>query len=173
MGSMHEIGFFEGAINESTPCNPQSLYGISKNALRNAVELLAKANGIVFQWTRGYYIVGNTTAGCSVFSKLVDATHKGNETFPFTTGMNQFDFIDYKIFCNQIASVVEQHEINGIIECCSGYPMTLKERMEQFIKENGYEIRLDYGTFPDRPYDSKAVWGNDFKIKQIMSRHKL
>ena len=35
MGTMHEVGFFEGSINESTPCNPQSLYGISKNALRN------------------------------------------------------------------------------------------------------------------------------------------
>ena len=22
MGSMHEIGFFEGCINENTPCNP-------------------------------------------------------------------------------------------------------------------------------------------------------
>ena len=32
MGSMHEVGFFEGSINENTPCNPQSLYGISKNA---------------------------------------------------------------------------------------------------------------------------------------------
>lgn len=36
MGSMHEVGFFEGSINENTPCNPQSLYGISKNALRPA-----------------------------------------------------------------------------------------------------------------------------------------
>ena len=26
MGSMHEVGFFEGSINESTPCNPQSMY---------------------------------------------------------------------------------------------------------------------------------------------------
>ena len=37
MGSMHEIGFWEGAIKEDTPCNPLSLYGISKNALRDMV----------------------------------------------------------------------------------------------------------------------------------------
>ena len=37
MGSMHEVGFYEGSINENTPCNPMSLYGIAKNALRNAV----------------------------------------------------------------------------------------------------------------------------------------
>ena len=38
-----------------------------------------------------------------------------------------------------------------------------------FIKENGYKIKLDYGKFPDRPYDSKAVWGDDKKIRKIMS----
>ena len=39
MGSMHEIGFYEGSINENSPTNPQSLYGISKDALRNLVKL--------------------------------------------------------------------------------------------------------------------------------------
>lgn len=30
LGSMHEVGFHEGSINENTPCNPLSLYGIAK-----------------------------------------------------------------------------------------------------------------------------------------------
>ena len=36
MGTMHEVGYWEGAINESTPCKPQSQYGIAKNALRQS-----------------------------------------------------------------------------------------------------------------------------------------
>lgn len=35
IGSMHEVGFFEGSIKEDTPTHPESLYGISKDALRN------------------------------------------------------------------------------------------------------------------------------------------
>ena len=50
MGSMHEVGFFGGSINENTACNPQSLYGISKNALRRVVELECENKNIVFQW---------------------------------------------------------------------------------------------------------------------------
>ena len=42
--------------------------------------------------------------------------------------------------------------------------------MEQFIKENGYHIKLQYGAFPDRPYDSKAVWGDVQKIESIMGK---
>lgn len=170
LGSMHEVGFFEGSINESTPTNPQSLYGISKNALRQAVELLKKEYDFTYQWIRGYYIVGNVKYGCSIFSKIAEAVEQGKKTFPFTTGENQFDFIDYDEFCYQVAKVVSQREVTGIINCCSGKPMTLAERVERFIKENNFDIELEYGAFPDRPYDSKAVWGNDSKIKQIMGK---
>lgn len=60
MGSMHEIGFFEGSINENTPCHPTTPYGISKNALRDLTQMICKQKNIVFQWMRGYYIVGNS-----------------------------------------------------------------------------------------------------------------
>ena len=172
MGSMHEVGFYEGSIDEDTPTNPQNLYGISKNALRNAVKLSADKNGTTFQWIRGYYIVGNSEAGCSIFSKITSAVKEGKAEFPFTMGLNQYDFIDYDEFCQQVAAVVEQEDVNGIINCCSGRPRTLKERVEQFIEENNYPIKLKYGAFPDRPYDSKAVWGNDNKINKIMENRK-
>ena len=172
MGSMHEVGFYEGSIDDDTPTNPQNLYGISKNALRNAAKLSANKHGTIFQWIRGYYIVGNSEAGCSIFSKITSAVKEGKTEFPFTMGLNQYDFIDYNEFCQQVAAVVEQDEVNGVINCCSGRPRTLKERVEQFIVENQYPIKLKYGAFPDRPYDSKAVWGNDCKINLIMENRK-
>lgn len=170
MGSMHEIGFYEGSIDENTPCNPQSLYGISKNALRNAIKLHADEKAIIFQWIRAFYIVGNTPDGCSIFSKITQAVQEGKTKFPFTKGVNQYDFLNYDDFCTQVAAVVEQNDINGIINCCSGTPMRLAERVEKFIAENQYKIELQYGTFPDRPYDSKAIWGNNKKIAQIIER---
>ena len=169
LGTMHEIGFYEGSINENTPTNPQSLYGISKNALRDSAFLIAKETGATIQWIRGYYIVGNTSFGCSIFSKIAAAEREGKTEFPFTTGQNQWDFIDYEDFCYQVASIVEQNEINGIINACSGHPEKLATRVEQFIKENNFKIKLAYGKFKDRPYDSKAVWGNDEKINKILS----
>ncbi len=167
MGSMHEIGFYEGSINESTPCNPQSLYGISKNTLRQIIELECQNKNIEFQWLRAFYIVGNTEDGCSVFSKIVQAANKGQKVFPFTWGVNQFDFLDYDLFCKYVADTVEQSEINGIINICCGRPEKISDRVERFIKENGFDMKLNYGAFPDRPYDSKAIWGDDCKIQMI------
>ena len=168
MGSMHEIGFFEGSINESTPCHPTTPYGIAKNALRDLTQMICKQKNIVFQWLRGYYIVGNSKFGSSIFSKITAAVDEGKTEFPFTLGQNQYDFIDYPDFCAQVASVVGQKNEQGIINICSGKPEKLADRVERFIKENGYRIKLQYGAFPDRPYDSKAIWGNDTKIRKIM-----
>lgn len=168
MGTMHEIGFFEGSIDENTPCNPQSLYGIAKNALRNVVFLLCKNANITVQWLRGFYIVGNSFFGNSIFSKITAAEKEKKKTFPFTNGLNQYDFIDYSDFCLQVASTVEQQKVLGIINICSGMPVKLADRVERFIKENNYKIKLEYGAFPDREYDSKAVWGNNSKIKTIL-----
>lgn len=170
MGSMHEVGFWEGAINENTPCNPLSLYGISKNALRFLVEEIAKEYKIDFQWLRGYYIVGNTEFGSSIFSKIAQAVKKGEKTFPFTMGQNQYDFIDYDDFCEDVALTIVQNEVTGIINICSGKPEKLADRVERFIQENNYNIKLEYGAFPDRPYDSKAVWGDNKKISKILSK---
>lgn len=168
MGSMHEIGFFEGSINENTPCHPTTPYGIAKNALRDLTEMLCKQNGCVFQWMRGYYIVGNSKYGSSIFSKITAAVEDGKKEFPFTYGQNQYDFIDYSDFCLQVATVVGQKQEKGIINICSGRPERLADRVERFIKENNYDIKLQYGAFPDRPYDSKAIWGDSTKIETIL-----
>lgn len=168
MGSMHEIGFWEGAIKEDTPCNPLSLYGIAKNSLRDMVKMLTTQSSVQFQWLRGYYIVGNSQYGSSIFSKITEAVNSGKKEFPFTLGQNQYDFIDYDDFCKQVALTVTQDEVDGVINICSGKPEKLADRVERFIVENKYDIKLNYGAFPDRPYDSKAVWGDDFKIKEIM-----
>ena len=165
LGSVHEIGFFEGSVNENTPCNPQNFYGISKNALRQAIEF--DCNKIIFQWLRGFYIVGNTKSGNSIFSKITQAVKDEKKEFPFTMGLNQFDFLDYDEFCMQVAEVVCQEKINGIINICSGHPEKLSDRVERFIKDNNYNIKLQYGAFPERPYDSKAIWGDNSKILLI------
>jgi len=172
MGSMHEIGFYEGSVNSDTPCHPMSLYGIGKDAFRNVTELLAKQMDADFQWLGGYYIVGNSKYGSSIFSKITEAENAGKTEFPFTSGQNQYDFIKYDDFCNQVAAAVGQNEINGIINIGSGKPEKLADEVERFINDQHYKIKLQYGAYPDRPYDSKAIWGNHKKIENILSKKK-
>lgn len=170
MGSMHEVGYWEGSIDENTPCNPKSMYGIAKNALRQCLFSLPEVNDMCVQWLRAYYIIGDDLRNNSVFSKLVKAEQEGKETFPFTSGKNLYDFISIQELAHQIAKAVTQEEIDGIINCCKGNPVSLADKVEEFIAKNNFKIRLEYGAFPDRPYDSPGVWGNPDKINKILGK---
>lgn len=168
MGSMHEIGYWEGAIDENTPCNPQSQYGIAKNALRQSLLLSAKETACKLHWLRAYYITGDDLHSNSIFAKITQAALDGKTEFPFTSGRNKYDFIDVDELAKMIAVASVQDEVNGIINVCTGEPQTLAERVEAFIKEHAFNIKLQYGAFPDRPYDSPGEWGDATKIKTIM-----
>ena len=67
-----------------------------------------------------------------------------------------------------IVAASVQDKIDGIINVCTGQPQSLADRVEQFLRDKNYKIRLDYGAFPDRPYDSPGVWGDPAKINAIL-----
>ena len=168
MGTMHEVGYYEGAIDEDTPCNPLSMYGIAKDALRKAMLIYCKEHNCILQWCRAYYILGDDKNNHSIFTKLLEAEEAGKEKFPFTSGRNKYDFITVSELAHQISRVAIQDKVNGVINCCTGYPVSLAECVEGYIANHGLKIKLDYGVYPDRPYDSPCVYGDNKKIKKIV-----
>jgi nucleoside-diphosphate-sugar epimerase len=168
LGTMHEVGYHEGAIDESTPTNPRSLYGIAKDALRRSLDVITNGTDVTVQWLRCYYIHGDDERGNSIFGKIAAAARAGQQEFPFTSGKNRYDFIDVRDLGEQIAAVALQTEIAGIINCCSGEPVSLADEVEAYIARHGYDITLAYGAFPDRAYDSPGVWGDPTKIQQVL-----
>ncbi|MGL4340631.1 MAG: NAD-dependent epimerase/dehydratase family protein [Rhodoglobus sp.] len=168
LGTMHEIGYWEGAINADTPTNPLTLYGIAKDALRRSL-VVHLADRAPVQWLRCYYIHGDDLNNRSIFTRILNAVDEGQTVFPFTSGANKYDFIDVRDLAEQIARVSSITDATGIINCCSGTPVSLREKVESFITDRNLPISLDYGAFPDRPYDSPAVWGDSTRIDQLLS----
>lgn len=169
MGTMHEVGYWEGPIDANTPCNPLSQYGIAKNALRQSLLQYSNGKDVNIYWLRAYYITGDDARNCSIFTKLLQAAEDGKKTFPFTSGKNKYDFIDVKELANKIVMASTQSEYTGIINVCTGNPVSLKDKVEQFIEEKHLNIQLDYGAFPDRAYDSPIVYGDSAIIDTIIA----
>ena len=167
---MHEIGYWEGEVNNDTVTNPISLYGIAKNSLRQSLKVLSdKDTSLLIKWLRVFYIQGDDKNNNSIFSKILQKEEEGALTFPFTTGTNKYDFINIKTLAEMISKSSLQTKITGIINCCSGNPVSLKEKVELFLKENNLKIKLEYGVYPDREYDSPAIWGNNDIISKIIN----
>lgn len=86
MGSMHEVGYHEGAVCADTPCWPTTPYAVAKNALRELALSECEGGGTSLVWMRGFYLVSADGRGDSIFSKIVHASREGKDTFPFTSG---------------------------------------------------------------------------------------
>lgn len=169
LGTMHEVGYWEGAIQSDTPTAPLSQYGIAKDALRRSLTL-AIPDETSFAWARAYYIYGDDRRSESIFRKLLDAADAGRTEFPFTTGKNLYDFIRVEDLGRQLAALTDAADVTGTLNCCSGEPVSLADQVERFIADNDLGLSLEYGAFPDRPYDSPGVWGDATIIRQVMAR---
>lgn len=168
LGSMHEIGYYEGEVTENTKTAPSNIYGISKKLLYVALDKYCNDHNVIFQWIRGFYLTGDDELNNSIFQKIILAAKNGKREFPFTNGKNKFDFIDINIFSRNIVKVVEQDKITGIINNCSGKAVSLGEKVEEFIVANNLDIILKYGMYPERDDESKAIWGNIEKLNKIL-----
>ena len=142
-GTVHEIGYFVGEVSEHTPANPQNLYGMAKNFLRQSTEILCNKYSATCQWLRVFYIYGDDINNNSIFTKLLQAQKENKKSFDLNSGELLYDFIHINELIKQIATVVEQNSINGIINCCSGEPLSLKSMVNKFVKENNLSIRLN------------------------------
>ena len=76
--------------------------------------------------------------------------------------------MDIDELAKQIAAASIQTKINGIINCCSGKPVALRDKVEEFIRSHHLDIRPEYGKYPARAYDSSLIFGSVDKIKTIL-----
>ena len=154
----------------STPTRPQNLYGIAKNALRGALEVELRCGPSPCSGCAASTSWATTRRTTRSSPRSLEAAARGDRTFPFTSGTHEFDFIEITELAAQIATTALQAEETGIINCCSGTPQSLGSRAEAFIRDRGFDITLEYGAYPDRPFESPALWGDATVIRRIMDR---
>lgn len=133
MGTMHEVGYWEGAITEDTPTNPTSLYGIAKNSLRQITYLLADGTNTKVDWLRAYYILGDDKKSNSLFAKIVKWEEKEKKVFRLILVRTNMILSVWMNWQNKLQLCQHRIKFMGIINCCTGKPETLANKVEEFI----------------------------------------
>lgn len=171
MGTVHEIGYFEGMVKNDTLCNPLTPYGIAKNALRQASFSLLSRTDVALKWFRGFYIYGDDEYSKSIFGKIfrISKNLEMNREIDLTTGSNKFDFIDVNTLAEMIVAASLQTKYVGIINTCSGRPLTLRQAIENYVRENRLDIKLNFGVYPERKGESSCIYGDNSIINSIIS----
>ena len=168
-GTCFEYGMKEGCLSEEMESDPQNPYALAKDKLRKFLEELQKQNSFNLKWVRLFYMYGKGQNPNSLFSQLETALQKGDKVFNMSGGEQLRDYLPIETVAEYIVKIALQNKINGIINCCSGVPVKVKTLVENYLKKNNKKINLNPGYYPYADYEAMAFWGDDKKLKKILT----
>ncbi len=78
------------------------------------------------------------------------------------------DYLPVEKVAEIIVKTSLQNETTGIINCCSGKPVSIKKMVEDYLAKNNYPINLNLGYYPYNDYEPLEFWGSTEKLKKII-----
>lgn len=169
-GTCSEYGMQNGLMTEDSPALPANAYGIAKNALRLFLEALRERHWFVLQWARLFYLHGPGQHPNSVLAQLDRAIDAGEPQFDMSGGEQLRDYLAVESAAADLAALVERPEFLGVVNCCSGTPISIRSLVERRIMQREASIRLNLGHFPYSEYEPFAFWGSRRRLDEILQR---
>jgi nucleoside-diphosphate-sugar epimerase len=168
-GTCLEYGMLQGCLNEEMQVHPLTSYGIAKNNLRQQLEKL-KDEGYLFsfKWIRLFYMYGKGQNPKSLLSQLDKALASGETIFNMSGGEQIRDFLPVEKIAANIVKIAVQEKTEGIINNCSGQPVTVLEFVEEYLKHVNKKINLNLGFYPYPDYEPMKFWGDVSKLNKIL-----
>ncbi|TVR09160.1 MAG: NAD(P)-dependent oxidoreductase [Salinarimonadaceae bacterium] len=167
-GTCFEYGMVSGEIDETMTAVPANAYGYAKNALREQLCFLHNETGFKLTWARIFYLFGEGQNPRSLYSQLHAAANAGERSFPMSGGEQLRDFLDVRDASSHLVSLALNENDTGIVNLCSGRPVSVRGLVEGWIRENGWAIAPELGRFPYPDYEPFAFWGNANKLHRIL-----
>ena len=166
-GSCLEYGMQSGPLSEDLETQPSTAYGLAKDSLRKLLDKLKLEQDFIFQWLRIFYIFGEGQAKNSLLSKLDMAIENGDKEFMLSMGTQMRDYLSITEVVDNIILAISNTEIQGIINCCSGNPISVLDLVRNRCKERGANIKLIRGFYKIPEYEPFHFWGIPTKIRKI------
>jgi len=171
-GTCFEYGMQEGKLKEDMPSLPDNPYAIAKNNLRVYIESLKSRFFFACKWIRLFYMFGKGQSAKSLLSQLQQALDNKEEIFNMSEGDQTRDFLPVEKVAKYIVDIAVQSEVTGVINCCSGIPVTVKQLVQEYLKETNQSIKLNLGYYPYPDYEPMHFWGDNNKLKTIINKTK-
>lgn len=169
-GTCFEYGIQSGALDENMPALPATPYGFAKHALYQQLVFLKSRYPFSFTWARLFYTYGEGQAGNALFSQLKAAVKRGESCFNMSRGEQLRDYLPVTRVARHIVSLTLAMQHCGIVNVCSGVPISVRSFVETLIEEQGWSIRLNRGYYPYPDFEPMAFWGDSSKLETYLAQ---
>jgi dTDP-6-deoxy-L-talose 4-dehydrogenase (NAD+) len=168
-GTCFEYGMQEGCLQEDMPVFPDNPYARAKNELRVQLQDLQQEYPFLFKWIRLFYMYGKGQNPKSLLSQLDAALAAHEPVFNMSGGEQVRDYLPVEKVAEYIVTIALQKQVEGVINCCSGQPVTVKEFVNDYLAHKKQTMALNLGYYPYPDYEPMRFWGDNTKLKNILT----
>lgn len=167
-GTCFEYGMQSGALSEYMPAFPDNAYGYAKDALRRQLQYLQAVLPFELIWPRLFYLYGDGQAESSLYPLLSRAVQRGEQSFAMSGGEQLRDYLPVAAVARKIVALTLLRRDVGVVNVCSGQPISIRRLVESWILDNDWKIDLDLGRYPYPDYEPHAFWGDNAKLNALI-----
>jgi dTDP-6-deoxy-L-talose 4-dehydrogenase (NAD+) len=168
-GTCLEYGLQSGALSEDAEVCPTTPYGFAKDMLRRQLEFKKRLTPFNLTWARLFYLYGEGQAESSLLPQLKRAMQNGERIFNMSKGDQLRDYLPVEELAKYLVSLGLSPQDRGIVNVCSGKPVSVRELVERWIEENSWNIDLNPGYYPYPSYEPMAFWGDRRKLDRCLT----
>ena len=167
-GTCFEYGMQSGCLSESVPAQPANPYALAKDSLRQFLGTLQTEHPFVLKWVRLFYLYGPGQSPNSLLPLLERAVAAGDSVFNMSGGEQLRDYLPIETVAAYLCQIADQQQITGVINCCSGQPISVRRLVEEHIQRLNARITLNLGHYPYPDYEPMAFWGDTQKMARVL-----
>ncbi len=166
-GTCLEYGVREGCLCETMEPQPTLPYAAAKDGLRKYLESLQGEHDFALQWARLFYMFGPGQNPRSLLALVDQAIADGQESIDMSGGEQLRDYLPVQAVARNLANLLEQPELTGVTNICSGRPVSVRSLVEEHIRQAGSSLRMNLGVLPYPPYEAMAFWGDATRLSSL------
>ncbi len=136
--------------------------------LRRQLEYLQQVQPFNLTWARLFYLYGEGQAENSLLPQLRKAVERGDTVFNMSGGEQLRDYLPVTEVAKYLVALAMTDQDHGIVNICSGKPVSVRKLVEGWIKENSWPVNLNLGYYPYPDYEPMAFWGDQKKLIQCL-----
>ena len=163
-GTCYEYGSQNGPLKEDQFTDPANCYAIAKDSLRRVIASRYTQQGLQWCWARIFYPFGQGQNPNSLLPSLQRAIDQGDQAFAMSSGRQVRDFVPVDYVAALLLQLAMHPQAQGIYNCGSGHPVSLRELAEERIAKSLSSTVLKLGVYPDRQDEPLAFWADTSKI---------
>jgi dTDP-6-deoxy-L-talose 4-dehydrogenase (NAD+) len=141
---------------------------LAKNTLRVFLQNLQQVQPFTLQWARLFYLHGEGQNPNSLLAALDRAIDAGDDSFNMSAGEQLRDYLAIETAAGYLAAILQQRKFDGVINCASGQPISVRALVEQRLQARGSSIRLNLGHYPYPTHEPMAFWGVTDRLQQLL-----